>query len=55
MNIEEIEKKLEILGYWLLRNKNNLFQIQNFRTGEIENEIFNLEALENKLEALEKD
>lgn len=52
MTIKMIEKKFESMGIWILEN-NGLYQLQNMENGNIDEEIFNIESLENKLESLE--
>lgn len=47
-----IERKANDLGFWVLE-VGNLFTLQKMATGEIFEEEYNLEGLENKLERLE--
>lgn len=52
MTIKMIEKKFENIGFWVLEN-DGLYKLQNMENGNIDDEIFNIEGLENKLERLE--
>lgn len=49
-----IERKANDLGFWVLE-EGNLYKLQNMSTGEIFEEEYNLEGLENKLERLESN
>lgn len=55
MTIAMMERKFEYYGYWVIKNKKTgLYQLQQIE-GNILEEKYNLEGLENKLERLERN